>query len=133
MHALPRFAVWIPLLFAGPVAIAEPLLQVAHAGGQLSRAVSVGDYLYLPSGNAIETWTLADRAHPVRIERSPDSVSSPGSIDGATAIAGHLYTAGFARDGSRRVWIYSLENPAHPVRARSARTVNLKAPREPRA
>lgn len=117
MPALLRFAFSLSFVLAGSAAASEPLMQVAHSGGTLSDAVSVGHFLYVPAGNAIETWNIADPSHPVSTGRSPDDVSSPGLITDVTAIAGHLYAPWFALDGSHGVSIYALDDPAHPVRA----------------
>lgn len=84
-------------------------------GGAVSTPVVQGSYLYVATGATVNTWNVADPAHPVYVGRS-GSTPAPGTITGLAAVGGSIYAGWNNPDGSAGVSILSLADPAHPAK-----------------
>jgi hypothetical protein len=92
-------------------------------GGNMSTPVEYGDFIYAAQGISIGIWNIADAARPAQIPFTP-AERPPGVIFGLAVVGADLYV-GWSDDARTTggFQIYSLEDPAHPVRVGEVATM----------
>lgn len=96
-------------------ATAAPLSFKRALGGQLRDPVVFGDYVYVPGGRIVSTWSYADPAAPRWLASTGDQPAQ-GVISGLTRWGDYLYASWYSGADNSGIAVYSLANPARPVR-----------------
>src|SRR3982751_5967978 len=109
--------VWVLVpLTAGAHSFGEPRVR----GGIAAPPVAYGNFVYAPSGISFEIWDLSDATHPAKIPYELTE-RTPGPIFALAIVGADLYAAwSNGAETSAGFEIYSLADPAHPVRVGEA-------------
>src|SRR4051812_24428021 len=85
-------------------------------GGFLASPAMAGVNLYVASGVTVDVYDLTDPARPVLVDRTRNA-PTPAPIRGTAVVGDTLYVA-WSQGGDvlGGVSIFSLANPAHPIR-----------------
>lgn len=92
----------------------QPLAFKRALGGQLRDPVVSGDYVYVPSGRIVSTWSHADPAAP-RLLATTGAQPVRGVISGLTRWGEYLYASWYSGMDNSGIAVYSLADPAAPV------------------